>query len=130
MEKLFVSLDKACPVNFFADIPTPLFCNYQVRGQIVYSRAEDFADSVERCINHQQSDSAGFPYPAHVLRCDDSSAVYEDRDSRHTVVVPLKPPAGGMQCVTLCYRFMCRSSSIGTLNRRPTKIIFSLETVR
>jgi len=31
-----------------------MFANYQVRGQLVYSKAEDLHDSVERCINHQQ----------------------------------------------------------------------------
>ena len=60
LEKLFVQLDKACPVNFQLNIHPSMFSSYQVRGQLVYSKAEDFHDSVERCINHQQK---GMKYP-------------------------------------------------------------------
>jgi len=128
--KLFVQLDKACPVNFHLNIPPNMFANYQVRGQLVYSKAEDLHDSVERCINHQQKDAVILPHTAHVLRCDDSSSAYVDHENkRHSVVVVLKQPSPGCQHITFCYRFMCLSSCIGSLNRRQTKLILTLETL-
>lgn len=128
--KLFVQLDKACPVNFQVNIPPSMFMNYQVRGQLVYSKAEDFHDSVERCINHQQKDAVILPHTAHVLRCDDPSSTYVDHENkRHSVVIGLKQPAPGCQHITFCFRFMCLSSCIGSLNRRQTKLIFTLETL-
>lgn len=69
------------------------------------------------------------PYTPHVLRCDDVNTTYVI-DRRHSILVPLKPPAPGTQSVTFCFRFMCLSSCIGSLNRRPTKLIFTLETLR
>jgi len=107
-----------------------MFANYQVRGQLVYSKAEDLHDSVERCINHQQKDAVILPHTAHVLRCDDSSSAYVDHENkRHSVVVVLKQPSPGCQHITFCYRFMCLSSCIGSLNRRQTKLILTLETL-
>jgi len=130
LEKLFVQLDKACPVNFQLNIHPSMFSNYQVRGQLVYSKAEDFHDSVERCINHQQKDGIILPHTAHVLRCDDANSAYIDHENmRHSVLVGLKQPAPGCHYVTFCYRFMCLSSCIGSLNRRQTKLIFTLETL-
>jgi len=130
LEKLFVQLDRACPVNFKLNIPPSLFSNYQIRGQIVYAKAEDFHDSVERCFNHQQKDTENLPHSAHVLRCDDASSSYLDHENnRHSVVIALKPPAPGCQYVSLCFRFMCLSSCIGSLNRRQTKLIFTLENL-
>ena len=46
LEKLFVSLDKACTIKFFAEIQKHLFYNFQIRGQIVYARAEDFSAKI------------------------------------------------------------------------------------
>merc|ERR1712071_648022 len=130
LEKLFVQLDKACPVNFQLNIHPSMFSSYQVRGQLVYSKAEDFHDSVERCINHQQKDGIILPHTAHVLRCDDANSAYIDHENkRHSVLVGLKQPAPGCHYVTFCYRFMCLSSCIGSLNRRQTKLIFTLENL-
>lgn len=143
-------MDKACPISFKIDILPQEFHSYCIRGLVVYSKAEHYHDNVERCINHQQkgnilaslikylmfyaesilSDQPNSLNISHVLRCDDSSSSYVDlRNKRHSVIVPLKPPAPGTQSVTLCFRFMCLSSCIGSLNRRPTKLIFTLETV-
>lgn len=76
-------------------------------------------------------DAIILPHTAHVLRCDDPSSTYVDHENkRHSVVIGLKQPAPGCQHITFCFRFMCLSSCIGSLNRRQTKLIFTLETLR
>lgn len=131
LDKLFVSLDKACPIHFkLENVPPEQYPHYRVRGQIMYTRPEDFNEAIVRCINHQQKDpSAAAANSTHVLRCDDSTAMYvqDQHSKRHSVVVNLKQPAPGTKTVTVCFRFMCLSSCIGSLNRRPTKLIFTLE---
>ena len=51
LKKLFVSLDKACPISFTAD--TERLHEYQVRGMIVLSSAGDFQEHVNRCVMHR-----------------------------------------------------------------------------
>lgn len=81
---------------------------------------------VHSCTDPPQSLTA-----VHVLRCEDKDSHYViQEDRRHSVIVPLKTPPPGNTSVILCFRFMCLSSCIGSLNRRPTKLIFTLETLR
>ncbi|XP_057369678.1 cellular tumor antigen p53-like isoform X2 [Daphnia carinata] len=129
LKKLFVSMDKACPISFKMDNLPQEFHRYFIRGQMVYSKADHFHDHVERCPTHRVMGLQS-PHAPHVLRCEDTNSTYfEHSDKRHSVVVPLKPPAPGTQSVSLCYKFMCLSSCQGGLNRRPTKLIFTLETL-
>ncbi|EFX89004.1 hypothetical protein DAPPUDRAFT_304717 [Daphnia pulex] len=129
LKKLFVSMDKACPISFRMDNLSQEFHRYCIRGQMVYSKADHFQDPVERCPAHKGT-GPPLPYTPHVLRCEDNDSRYVDHsDMRHSVVVPLKPPAPGTQSVSLCYKFMCLSSCQGGLNRRPTKLIFTLESL-
>lgn len=47
LDKLFVSLDKACPIKFKVKNEHPgSFPQYQIRGQVVYSRPEGMFVSV------------------------------------------------------------------------------------
>ncbi|KZS21755.1 putative Tumor protein p73 [Daphnia magna] len=129
LKKLFVCMDKACPISFRMDNLPQEYTKYWIRGQMVFSKADHFHDHVERCPGHMGMGSS-LSYETHVLRCEDKTSSYVDHsDKRHSVVVPLKPPAPGTQSVSLCYKFMCRSSCPGGLNRRPTKLVFTLETL-
>jgi P53 DNA-binding domain len=144
-------MDKACPISFRMDNLPQEFHRYCIRGQMVYSKADHFQgksetlnllfisiltllfkyfiDPVERCPAHKGT-GPPLPYTPHVLRCEDSDSAYVDHiDMRHSVIVPLKAPAPGTQSVSLCYKFMCLSSCQGGLNRRPTKLIFTLESL-
>lgn len=88
-----------------------------------------FKDHVERCPAHKGTGGPPLDFTPHVLRCEDTHSTYyvNPNDMRHSVIVPLKPPAPGTQSVSLCFKFMCLSSCQGGLNRRPTKLIFTLE---
>ena len=59
---MFVSLDKACPVYFSMNISTHQYPNFRVRGEMVYSRPEDFSDAVQRCINHRKKGKLAYNY--------------------------------------------------------------------
>jgi len=126
LTKLYVQMDTICPVNFKLKVPPN--SNYQIRGQIVFFKLEDFPDPVERCIDHQKQDIVPLPHASHVLRCDDASSSYHDNEkNRHSVVIKLTP---GCQNVSLSFRFMCFSSCFGGRNRRQTKLVFTLENLR
>ena len=71
----------------------------------------------------------GHPAPSHLVRCDHKLATYtEDAyTGRQSLVVPQERPQAGSQWVTNLYQFMCFSSCVGGLNRRPMQVIFTLE---
>ena len=68
----------------------------------------------------------------YVLHTDHSKAVYEKdpTSGRHSVRVSLDHPQAGAEWVTVPYRFMCKSSCDGGMNRRLTEVIFTLENER
>lgn len=46
---------------------------------------------------------------------------------RLSVIVPLEKPQGGTTYTSYLYKFMCLSSDVGGINRKPIKLIFTLE---
>lgn len=67
-----------------------------------------------------------------MLHSGHSNAVYEKdfTSGRHSVRVPLDRLQAGAEWVTVPYRFMCKSSCGGGMNRRLTEVIFTLENER
>jgi hypothetical protein len=68
----------------------------------------------------------------YVLHTDHSKALYEKdpTSGRHSVRVSLDRPQAGAEWVTVPYKFMCKSSCDGGMNRRLTEVIFTLENER
>ncbi len=69
------------------------------------------------------------PAPEHLVRCEHKLANYAE-DSytlRQSVFIPHEAPQAGAEWVTNLYQFMCFSSCVGGLNRRPIQVIFTLE---
>lgn len=66
----------------------------------------------------------------HVIRCQNSSAIYEgDKKSgiHLSVLVPLGQPQSGTDTVRQMYQFMCKNSCPSGMNRRPFDVVFTLE---
>ena len=63
------------------------------------------------------------------MRCEHKMAQYIDDPftGRQSVVIPQEHPQAGAEWVTNLYQFMCFSSCVGGLNRRPIQVIFTLE---
>ena len=65
----------------------------------------------------------------HLIRVSHDGAIYqEDPDShRLSVIVPVERPQPGGQTFDFSLKFMCLGSDVGGINRRPLKVIFTLE---
>merc|ERR1712218_766520 len=60
----------------------------------------------------------------------DENAIYaEDNESgRLSVLFPVVPPHQGTTVCSKMLKFMCLGSDVGGINRRPVKVVFTLET--
>ena len=129
MKKLYVRMAVACPIQFKTGKQPPQ--GSVIRAMPIYIKPEHVQDVVTRCPNHTscQEHNEGHIAPSHLVRCDHTLAVYQDdvKTHRRSVVIPHENPQIGAEWVTNLYQFMCFSSCVGGLNRRPVQIVFTLE---
>lgn len=127
----------SCPINMRTQHQPPQ--GSIIRATPTYIRPEHLQEVVQRCPNHalaltdnRQQSSAGSSSPApptHLVRCEHLMAQYcrDIYTGRLSVTVPHENPQPGSPWVVNVYQFMCFSSCLGGLNRRPLQIVFTLE---
>ncbi|KAK3923768.1 Cellular tumor antigen p53 [Frankliniella fusca] len=127
LNKLFVDMDKVVPFQIKWDGHPGLY----VRAMMMFCVAEHLKQPVRRCLTHKHTDDPSnfnYEHSEHVLATENDNCKYEVNPNslRHSVKVPLSLQHG-CDHTLINYKFMCKTSCTGGLNRSPTDIIFTLE---
>ncbi|XP_036968677.1 cellular tumor antigen p53 isoform X1 [Acanthopagrus latus] len=127
LNKLYCQLAKTSPVEVVVSKEPPV--GAVLRATAVYKKTEHVAEVVRRCPHHQNEDAA--EHRSHLIRVEGSQRAqyFEDQHTkRQSVTVPYEPPQLGSEITTILLSFMCNSSCMGGMNRRPILTILTLET--
>uniref|UniRef100_UPI00358E30F7 tumor protein 63-like isoform X2 n=1 Tax=Myxine glutinosa TaxID=7769 RepID=UPI00358E30F7 len=133
LKKLYCQIAKTCPIQFRVTSSPPLAA--LVRAMPVYKKAEHVTEVVKRCPNHELgrdfNEAGQTAPPSHLIRIEGNNHAQYMEDpvsGRQSVIVPYESPQVGTEYTTVLYNFMCNSSCVGGMNRRPVLIIITLET--
>ncbi|KAI5609554.1 cellular tumor antigen p53 isoform X1, partial [Silurus asotus] len=131
LNKLYCQLVKTCPVDVLMEKVPPQ--GAVLRATPIYKKPEHVSEVVLRCPHHQNiaENNEGVAHRSHLIRMEGSQRVQYLEDSntkRQSVTVPYEAPQLGSEGTTVLLNFMCNSSCMGGMNRRPILTIMTLET--
>jgi len=130
LKKLFIDMNKLVQVEFrIGSSPPP---NLLIRTLPVFSEASSIREPVKRCPNHSifsDATNADFAQTDHLIRYENDDTRYkEDVESgRLSAIFAVGTPHKGTEVCNRMMKFMCLGSDVGGINRRPIKVIFTLE---
>lgn len=131
MGKVFINIDQTLPIRFkWKSTSNSLF----LRGMIVYANDQHRAEPIQRCLNHQSEDTRSnknidSSMIDHVVRCTDPQTIYVEHNNHKCIIVPLGTPQHGCDYVHLAFKFYCKNSCAGGMNRRSSGVVFTLEDI-
>ncbi|XP_077460307.1 tumor protein p73 isoform X2 [Stigmatopora argus] len=132
LKKLYCQIAKTCPIQIKLSSSPPH--GSIIRVMPVYKKAEHVTEVVKRCPNHElgRDFNDGQAAPAsHLIRVEGNNLcqyVDDPVTGRQSVFLPYEAAQVGTEFTTILYNFMCNSSCVGGMNRRPILVIITLES--
>lgn len=134
LQKVFIIMEATLPLKFsWIPVVNPGLLLW-VRATVVYKLDQHRSVPVYRCLNHmvpENNSNLNIPDDQRqfVIRCSNAASLYLIGDNKHlSILTPLGQPQIGEDFVPVDYKFYCKNSCTSGMNRRPTEIIFTLET--
>lgn len=143
LNQVFINIHKLLMVNFNLNHIEGYEQGLYIRAMPVYSCTDYIRVPVDRCDMHFMEDDRdrkahqgnvcrcpNFNNAGHVVRAHSSGTMYsyDPQSKRHSVIVPLSKLPAGSRSFTVLYSFSCKTSCPKGMQRRPIKVIFTLET--
>lgn len=136
-KKLYVKMNVPCPIQFHCEKEIPP--NVRIRAMMVYAKPENSSYVVARCPSHRYHCTSAIVeqnqhLSRHVIQIsipantqDNTSYETDPISGRDSVLIPFYNPVVGERYFTVLYKFMCLSSCVGGINRRPVMGVFTMQ---